>query len=94
MQKLKKLFSIATSCFKLGEGISDKIRLFGLYLKYPLVNRGLAEYKLCKVRFQVGYISQKNKNNKKVYTMKNLFESKLRKSKADILQSLFPLANA
>lgn len=53
MQKLKKISSIATSCFKLGEGISDKIRLFGLYLKYPLVNRGLAEYKNKIVRFNL-----------------------------------------
>lgn len=44
MKKLKKIFLVLGSCLNLGRNLSDKLRLFALYLKYPLVNRGFAKY--------------------------------------------------
>lgn len=53
MQKLQKVFLIASCCFRLGKNLSDKLRLFILYLKYPLVNRKITNYTNKVLRFNL-----------------------------------------
>lgn len=52
MRKTSKILLIFKVCFQIGKRLSDKIGLFLLYLKYPLVNRNLARYSGALRKFQ------------------------------------------
>lgn len=53
MTRISKISLIFKKCFQIGKSLSDKVGLFLLYLKYPLVNRNLARYSGVLRTFQV-----------------------------------------